>query len=268
MPATATTKPERRRERVARRGRRDPDHDARHEAERVLLQALIDDSSWSPRGRTYPTVENVVQDGLRDCAFCRVRPGWNPEPDIHLEGVTKRFGETTAVDDLTLVDPARRFFAMLGPSGCGKTTTLRMIGGFEDPTEGRVFLGGDDVTQHAAVQARRQHGLPVLRAVPAPDRREERRVRARAQEGRQGRGPQARRRGARARPARPPRQAQARRSSPAASSSASRSPARSSTGRARCCSTSRSARSTCACASSCRSSSSASSRTSASRSCT
>jgi spermidine/putrescine transport system ATP-binding protein len=66
--------------------------------------------------------------------------------DVRLEGVTKRFGEVTAVDDLTLEIPRGAFFAMLGPSGCGKTTTLRMIGGFEQPTEGRVFLGERDVT--------------------------------------------------------------------------------------------------------------------------
>jgi len=69
------------------------------------------------------------------------------DADIRLEGVTKRFGETTAVDDLTLSIPRGAFYALLGPSGCGKTTTLRMVGGFEDPTEGRVFLGGDEVTQ-------------------------------------------------------------------------------------------------------------------------
>jgi len=68
------------------------------------------------------------------------------EADIHLEGVTKRFADMTAVDDLTLSIPRGNFFAMLGPSGCGKTTTLRMIGGFENPTDGRVFLGGSDVT--------------------------------------------------------------------------------------------------------------------------
>src|SRR4051794_30767149 len=70
------------------------------------------------------------------------------EADIHLEGVSKRFAETTAVDDLTLSIPRGSFFAMLGPSGCGKTTTLRMIGGFETPTAGRVFLGGNEVTNH------------------------------------------------------------------------------------------------------------------------
>jgi spermidine/putrescine transport system ATP-binding protein len=69
------------------------------------------------------------------------------DADIHLEGVTKRFGETTAVDGLTLSIPRGAFYALLGPSGCGKTTTLRMVGGFEDPTEGRVYLGGDEVTQ-------------------------------------------------------------------------------------------------------------------------
>jgi spermidine/putrescine transport system ATP-binding protein len=68
------------------------------------------------------------------------------DADIHLENVTKRFGEALAVDELTLSIERGRFYAMLGPSGCGKTTTLRMIGGFEDPTEGRVYLGGDEVT--------------------------------------------------------------------------------------------------------------------------
>jgi spermidine/putrescine transport system ATP-binding protein len=75
-------------------------------------------------------------------------PQATPDSDIRLEGVTKRFAETLAVDDLSLEIPRGSFFAMLGPSGCGKTTTLRMIGGFEDPSAGRVFLGGSDVTDH------------------------------------------------------------------------------------------------------------------------
>ena len=70
----------------------------------------------------------------------------HPAPDIVLDGVTKRFGDTLAVDDVSLQIPKGSFFAMLGPSGCGKTTTLRMIGGFEDPTSGRVELAGKDVT--------------------------------------------------------------------------------------------------------------------------
>jgi spermidine/putrescine transport system ATP-binding protein len=69
------------------------------------------------------------------------------EADIHLAGVSKRFGSTLAVDDLTLTIERGAFYALLGPSGCGKTTTLRMIGGFEDPTAGTVHLGGNDVTQ-------------------------------------------------------------------------------------------------------------------------
>jgi spermidine/putrescine transport system ATP-binding protein len=66
--------------------------------------------------------------------------------DVRLERVTKQFGDMVAVDDLSLDINEGEFFSMLGPSGCGKTTTLRMIGGFEDPTYGTVFLGGRDVT--------------------------------------------------------------------------------------------------------------------------
>src|ERR671933_2714649 len=69
------------------------------------------------------------------------------QADIRLDRVTKRFGDTLAVDDLTLSIERGSFYALLGPSGCGKTTTLRMIGGFEDPTAGRVYLGGADVTE-------------------------------------------------------------------------------------------------------------------------
>jgi spermidine/putrescine transport system ATP-binding protein len=66
--------------------------------------------------------------------------------DVHLQQVTKRFDDVLAVDDLTLEIPRGSFFALLGPSGCGKTTTLRIVGGFEDPTEGRILLGDRDVT--------------------------------------------------------------------------------------------------------------------------
>jgi spermidine/putrescine transport system ATP-binding protein len=67
-------------------------------------------------------------------------------PDVRLDTVTKRFDEIVAVDRLTLEVPRGSFFALLGPSGCGKTTTLRMIGGFEEPTEGVIYLGDQDVT--------------------------------------------------------------------------------------------------------------------------
>jgi spermidine/putrescine transport system ATP-binding protein len=66
--------------------------------------------------------------------------------EIVLEGVTKAFGSVVAVHELDLTIPGGEFFSMLGPSGCGKTTTLRMIGGFEEPTSGRILLQGEDVT--------------------------------------------------------------------------------------------------------------------------
>ena len=65
---------------------------------------------------------------------------------VRLEGVRKRFGEVVAVDGIDLEVHAGEFFSMLGPSGSGKTTCLRMIAGFEAPTEGRVLLGDQDVT--------------------------------------------------------------------------------------------------------------------------
>ena len=66
--------------------------------------------------------------------------------DLHIVDVTKRFGSFVAVDDLTLTIPSGSFFALLGPSGCGKTTTLRMVAGLEEPTDGRIVIGTEDVT--------------------------------------------------------------------------------------------------------------------------
>ncbi len=67
--------------------------------------------------------------------------------DLTLQGLTKRFGAFTAVDDLDLAVGQGQFFALLGPSGCGKTTTLRMVAGLEEPTAGRIMLGGQDITR-------------------------------------------------------------------------------------------------------------------------
>ena len=65
---------------------------------------------------------------------------------VRLVGVTKRFGDFVAVDAIDLDVRDGEFFSLLGPSGCGKTTTLRMIGGFEQPTSGLIELDGHDVT--------------------------------------------------------------------------------------------------------------------------
>jgi spermidine/putrescine transport system ATP-binding protein len=66
--------------------------------------------------------------------------------DVRLENVTKRFDDVVAVDDISLEIERGSFFALLGPSGCGKTTTLRMIGGFEEPTAGTIYLGDEPVS--------------------------------------------------------------------------------------------------------------------------
>jgi spermidine/putrescine transport system ATP-binding protein len=86
-------------------------------------------------------------------SLCRNRAKLPPEvletpvaSDVRIENVTKRFDDTVAVDDLTLEVENGKFYALLGPSGCGKTTTLRMIGGFEEPSEGTIYLGDRAVT--------------------------------------------------------------------------------------------------------------------------
>ncbi|NBT31377.1 MAG: ABC transporter ATP-binding protein [Rhodobacteraceae bacterium] len=74
-------------------------------------------------------------------------PWENPDekPLIEFKNVSKRFGTFTAIDNLTLNIYTREFFALLGPSGCGKTTLMRMLAGFEDPTEGQILLGGQNI---------------------------------------------------------------------------------------------------------------------------
>ena len=67
------------------------------------------------------------------------------EPFIEFRNVTKRYGAVTAVDDLSLKIYEREFFALLGPSGCGKTTLMRMLAGFEQVTQGDVFLAGENL---------------------------------------------------------------------------------------------------------------------------
>ena len=66
--------------------------------------------------------------------------------EVRLSDVVKQFGDVFAVDHIDLEVDDAEFFSLLGPSGCGKTTTLRMIGGFEEPTSGLIELHGEDVT--------------------------------------------------------------------------------------------------------------------------
>jgi spermidine/putrescine transport system ATP-binding protein len=69
-------------------------------------------------------------------------PAQTDTPDIRFENATKRYGDVVAVDSLSLAIDKGEFFSFLGPSGCGKTTSLRLIAGFEQPTEGDVLIGG------------------------------------------------------------------------------------------------------------------------------
>jgi len=68
------------------------------------------------------------------------------KPIIQFENITKRFGKVAAVDNVSLTINEGEFFSLLGPSGCGKTTLLRMLAGFEMPTEGRILIDGKDVS--------------------------------------------------------------------------------------------------------------------------
>jgi putrescine transport system ATP-binding protein len=68
-------------------------------------------------------------------------------PLVVFEGVSKRFGDVAAVDDLSLTIHEGEFFALLGPSGCGKTTLMRLLAGFEAPDAGRILLAGADLAE-------------------------------------------------------------------------------------------------------------------------
>jgi putative spermidine/putrescine transport system ATP-binding protein len=109
---------------------------------------------------------------------------------VELRGVTKSFGAVRAVDGVDLTIRSGEFFSMLGPSGSGKTTVLRLVAGFEEPSAGRILLGGRDVTEvapfdrdvntvfqdyalfpHLSVRQNVEYGLRVKR-VPRAERAE------------------------------------------------------------------------------------------------
>jgi putative spermidine/putrescine transport system ATP-binding protein len=117
-------------------------------------------------------------------------PAAGRTPDVRLEAVRKSFGDVVAVDGVELEIPAGEFFTLLGPSGSGKTTTLRIVAGFEQPDEGRIYLRGTDVTRrppyerdvntvfqdyalfpHLSVGENVEYGLRI-RKVPKRERRE------------------------------------------------------------------------------------------------
>ena len=88
---------------------------------------------------------------------------------VVFERVTKRYGEVTAVDDVSFRVAPGELVTLLGPSGCGKTTTLRMVAGLEPVSSGRIADRRHRRDAARGERARRQHGVPVVRAVPAHD---------------------------------------------------------------------------------------------------
>jgi len=96
-------------------------------------------------GNPEPAASRGAAPGLKPGRAPWAVPG--ARPLVQFEAVVKRFGGVTAVDRVSLDIYEREFFALLGPSGCGKTTLLRMLAGFEIPTEGRILLDGQDLAR-------------------------------------------------------------------------------------------------------------------------
>ena len=105
------------------------------------------------------------------------RRGDPRSPLLRIDGLTVRYGATNALDGLDLTVRQGELFVLLGGSGSGKTTLLRAIAGFVQPAAGRIVLDGIELGIAAAAPAAGQHDVPVLRAVPAPERRGQCRLR-------------------------------------------------------------------------------------------
>jgi spermidine/putrescine transport system ATP-binding protein len=100
-------------------------------------------ASLTPGAGSESASRSVTTD---DRAIQGIRPATDAtSPDVEIIDVTKRFGTVTAVDHMHLRIARGEFYSLLGPSGCGKTTTLRMIAGFEQPTEGEILLAGQPI---------------------------------------------------------------------------------------------------------------------------
>ncbi len=106
---------------------------------------------WYSRGSTTHSTIVSLQDRRSDCGWGErltlTDQAESPEDVIVIDAVTKRFDRFVAVERADFAIARGEFFSMLGPSGCGKTTTLRMLAGFESPTEGRILLDGADVSK-------------------------------------------------------------------------------------------------------------------------
>ena len=109
----------------------------------------------------------------------KLEPWQDPkeQPYVRIEKVTKKFGDFTAVDDVSLSIYQGEIFSLLGGSGCGKTTLLRMLAGFETPTSGRIFIDGEDMAGIPPYERPVNMMFQSLRAVPAHDGGAEHRVR-------------------------------------------------------------------------------------------
>ena len=99
-----------------------------------------------PSFRLAPQGGRPLQSGVTPARETDTAASLGAEPDVRLVQLVKRYGDVTAVDGVSVDIAKGEFFTLLGPSGSGKTTTLRLIAGFELPDEGRVELGGIDVT--------------------------------------------------------------------------------------------------------------------------
>ena len=173
---------------------------------------------------------------------------------VRLVDVVKKFGEMAAVDHIDLEVRDGEFFSLLGPSGCGKTTTLRMIGGFEEPTSGLIELQGQDVTWLPPYKRNVNTVFQNYALFPHLTIYENVAFGLRRKGVKDDGGQEPRRRRCSRSSSCPATSSASPASCPAARPSASRSPGRSSTGPRSSCSTSRWAPSTSSCASRCRSS--------------